>query len=77
MVNCTELKCARIRRKKSTTEMAKAIGKSDSAWNQRERGETAVSLEESGIIGRELRLTAEEFFAIFFDGNLPFRNHEG
>lgn len=74
-MNCTELKCARIRRKKSTTEMARAIGRSDSAWNQRERGETAVSLEEAGIIVKELCLSVEEFVTIFFDGDLPFRNN--
>ena len=72
-MNCTELKCARIRHKKSTGEMAQVIGKSDSAWNQRERGETEVSLKEVGLISRELQLTEREFIAIFFDGILPFR----
>lgn len=72
-MDCTELKCARIRRKKSTSEMAHAIGKSDAAWNQRERGETAVALDEVAPISRELGLTEDEFIAIFFDGNLPFR----
>lgn len=72
-MDCTELKCARIRRKKSTADMARLIGKSDAAWNQRERGETEVSLKEAGDIGRELDLTEGEFIAIFFDGELPYR----
>lgn len=74
-MDCTELKCARIRRRKSTSEMANAIGKSDSAWNQRERGETAVALEEVAPISRELDLSEDEFIAIFFDGNLPYRKN--
>lgn len=73
MMDCTELKCARIRRRKSTTEMANAIGKSDSAWNQRERGETAIPLEEVAPICNELSLTEDEVISIFFDGILPFR----
>lgn len=76
-MNCTELRCARIRRHKSTSEMAKLIGKSDAAWNMRERGDVAVSLDESVIIGKALELTEEEFSTIFFDGELPFRKKIG
>lgn len=72
-MDCIELKFARVRRKKSTADMAKAIGKSDSAWNQRERGDTAVSLREVSVISSELALSEQEFANIFFDGNLPFR----
>ncbi len=72
-MDCTELKCARIRRGKSTSQMAQAIGKSDASWGMKERGEVSISLDEAGVIGRELALTEQEFIAIFFDGNLPFR----
>jgi hypothetical protein len=53
--------------------MAQAIGKSDASWGMKERGEVSISLDEAGVIGRELALTEQEFIAIFFDGNLPFR----
>jgi len=55
-------------------DMAKAIGKHESTWAMKERGEIAISLEEAAIIGRELNLTEQEFIAIFFDTILPFRN---
>lgn len=72
-MNGTELKCARIRRNKTTSEMAKLIGKSSNSWNQKERGRTSATLEEACIIGQALSLTETEFCAIFFDGKLPFR----
>ena len=75
-MDCTELKCARIRRGKSTSEMARAIGKSDASWGQKERGDVSVSLEEAGVIGKELGLTEREFIDIFFDGILPFRKEQ-
>ena len=63
-MNGTELKCARIRRNKTTSEMASLIGVS---------GKTSATLEEACIIGQALSLTETEFCAIFFDGILPFR----
>ena len=75
-MNCTELKCARIKRNIRTSQMAKVIGKSDAAWNMRERGDTSISLKEVAPISRQLDLSEQEFADIFFDGELPFRKIE-
>ncbi len=72
-MDCMELKCARIRRKKSSARMGRVIGKSEAAWTKRERGELRVSLDEVIPISKELDLDEKEFCAIFFDGKLPFR----
>lgn len=73
VLNGTELKCARIRRNKTTSEMASLIGVSNNCWSRRECGKTSATLEEACIIGQALSLTETEFCAIFFDGILPFR----
>ncbi len=75
MVDCMELKCARIRRKKSSAHMGCVIGKSEASWTKRERGELRVSLDEVIPISEELDLDEKEFCAIFFDGKLPFRRN--
>lgn len=72
-MNPMELKIARIRRNKSATEMAKMVGITDSARITRERGKTRVSLEEAVAISRYLDLSEDEFYTIFFDGEIPFR----
>jgi len=68
-----ELKCARIRHRKSSAHMGRVIGKSEAAWTKRERGELRVSLDEVALISKELDLDEREFCTIFFDGQLPFR----
>lgn len=75
MVDCMELKCARIRHRKSSAHMGRVIGKSEAAWTKRERGELRVSLDEVALISKELDLDESEFCTIFFDGKLPFRRN--
>ncbi len=65
MVDCMELKCARIRRKKSSAHMGRVIGKSEASWTKRERGELRVSLDEVIPISKDLDLDEREFCAIF------------
>ena len=71
-MNPIELKCARIRRGKTTREMAEAIGNSMAAYNLRERGICPVTLEDAKKLGPALGLSEEEFFMIFFDGDIPY-----
>ncbi|MCI9507967.1 MAG: helix-turn-helix domain-containing protein [Oscillospiraceae bacterium] len=72
-MNPIELKCARIRHGKTTREMAEAIGNSMAAYNLRERGVCPVTLEDARRLGPALGLSKEEFFTIFFDGDVPYR----
>lgn len=72
-VNPIELKCARIRHGKTTREMAEAIDNSMAAYNLRERGICPVTLEDAKRLGPALGLSEEEFFTIFFDGEIPYR----
>lgn len=72
-MNPIELKCARIRRGKTTREMAEAIGNSMAAYNLRERGICPVTLEDARRLGPALGLSKEEFFMIFFDGDIPYQ----
>jgi len=72
-VNPIELKCARIRHGKTTREMAEAIGNSMAAYNLRERGVCPVTLEDARRLGPALGLSKEEFFTIFFDCDVPYR----
>lgn len=72
-MNAIELKCARIRRGKTTREMAEAIENSMAAYNLRERGVCPVTLEDAKRLGPALGLTKDEFFMIFFDGVVPYR----
>lgn len=72
-MNAIELKCARIRHGKTTREMAEAIGNSMAAYNLRERGICPVTLEDARRLGPALGLSKEEFFMIFFDGDIPYR----
>lgn len=69
-----ELKCARIRRGKSSAHMGRVIGQSEASWTKRERGVVQVSLKEVPLISKELDLDEREFVDIFFDGKLPFRS---
>ncbi len=71
-MNPIELKCARIRRGKTTREMAEVIGNSMAAYNLRERGICPVTLEDAKKLGPALGLSEEEFFMIFFDGDIPY-----
>ena len=73
-MNPIELKCARIRRGKTTREMAEVIGNSMAAYNLRERGICPVTLEDARKLGPALGLSKDEFFMIFFDGDIPYRN---
>ena len=75
-MNAVELKCARIRRGKTTREMAEVIGNSMAAYNLRERGVCPVTLEDAKRLGPALDLSRDEFFTIFFDGIVPYRNDE-
>ena len=72
-MNPIELKCARIRHGKTTREMAEATGNSMAAYNLRERGVCPVTLEDARRLGPALGLSKEEFFTIFFDGDVPYR----
>lgn len=72
-MNAIELKCARIRHRKSTKEMAQVIGKSVGAYTLRERGVSPVTLEEACLLGPALGLSEKEFLTIFCDGIVPYR----
>lgn len=74
-MNGIELRCARIRRGKSTADMAELVGISSISWNQRERGERVCTLQEAALVSKALALTETEFADIFFDGILPFRKN--
>jgi len=54
--------------------MAEAIGNSMAAYNLRERGICPVTLEDARRLGPALGLSKEEFFMIFFDGDIPYRD---
>ena len=75
-MNPVELKFARMRRRKSATDMGRVINRTSAAWNNRERGEVDISVQESAEISRDLDLSEKEFFDIFYDGKFPFRKNE-
>lgn len=75
-MNCLRLKTARISRGVTSKAMANAIGRCEAAWNQRERGEKIPDVKEVAIITTVLGLTVQEFFDIFFDNDLLFRNND-
>ena len=70
-MNSLKLEFARRAKGKTRKDMADAIGKTENAWNKKERGEVAFSDEEKVIVARELGLTLEQSNEIFFDGELP------
>lgn len=67
------LEYARKRRGRSKADMAKLIKKSLNSYTKKEAGHVGFTDEEKLLITADLDLTAEEFDAIFYDGNLPKR----
>lgn len=67
------LEYARKRRGRSKADMAKLIKKSLNSYTKKEAGQVGFTDEEKLLITADLNLTAEEFDAIFYDGNLPKR----
>lgn len=66
-----KLEFARREKGKSKKDMADAIGKSETSYGKKERGEVAFSDDEKIIVAKELGLTLEQVGDIFFDGKLP------
>lgn len=67
------LEYERKRRGRSKADMAKVIGKSLNSYSKKEAGTVKFSDAEKLAISADLELTAEEFDAIFYEGNLPKR----
>lgn len=72
-MNAIELRCARLRHRKSANEMAKAIGKSVNTYNLKECGKRTVTLTEACVLSNALGLSEDEFVTVFFDGIVPYR----
>lgn len=72
-MNSLELQFARKRKNKSKKDMAAAIGKCESSYSKKERGEVKFTDEERDIVIEVLELNLEQVNCIFFDGNLPKR----
>lgn len=67
------LEYARKRKGFSKKHMAAVIGKCESSYSKKERGDVQFTDDEKSAIVRELGLTFQQTNAIFFDGNLPIR----
>ena len=70
VVNTKELEIAMKRKGKGANELAAAIGKSRTSFNQKKYGEVAFTLDEVNIMTNELSLLFNEVSDIFFDGML-------
>lgn len=66
-----KLEFARREKGKSPKDMAQAIGKAETSYRKKERGEVAFSDDDKIIIANELDLTLSQVNEIFFDGKLP------
>ena len=66
-----KLEFARREKGKTKKDMADAIGKSETSYAKKERGEVAFSDDEKITVAKELELTLEQVGDIFFDGKLP------
>lgn len=75
-MNAIELRCARLRHRKSAKEMAQAIGKSVNTYNLKECGQRTVTLTEACVLSNALELSEAEFITVFFDGVVPYRKED-
>lgn len=75
-MNRNELKAERIRQGKSSSYMGNLIGKSENSYAKKEKGQVKFTPDEMVLIATDLRLSPNQFYAIFFDSKLPFSNNE-
>lgn len=71
-MNPVELKIARMRRKVTGKEAAKALGITVDGYFKKEHGNARITLEDAFALTVQFGLTFSEFVNIFFDGDLPF-----
>ena len=74
MVNTLELKCERIRQRKSIGYMANVIGKSYPSYQKKENGFVDFSQDEIVKLAKDLGLNLERTNYIFFANKLPSGN---
>lgn len=70
-MNSAELKAIRIKRGRSMTDMAKAIGVTRDSYAKKESGRRGFKSEQIITVAAELNMSAQMVNLIFFDGMLP------
>ncbi|MDE7192519.1 MAG: helix-turn-helix domain-containing protein [Oscillospiraceae bacterium] len=71
-MNCLKLKGKRISLGVTRSGAGAVIGKNENTYAYKERGDTAITLDEAGKLAIDWKMSFEEFNDIFFDGILPF-----
>lgn len=71
-MNEFELKVARMRRKVTGKQLAKVLKVTPDGYFKKEQVGTRITILDSLIITKYLKLSMSEFTNIFFDGELPF-----
>lgn len=64
--NRSMLKCERVYRKKSQTEMGKVLGVSRETYNRKENGHHAITVEELGQLLEYLEVPTSEYGKYFY-----------
>ena len=76
MVDSIELKCERVKQRKSAKYMAHLIGKSTGAYYQKEKGAAAFTSDEIVAIANDMNFDIGKTNQIFFCNKLPNGNQE-
>lgn len=75
-MNPLKLKGFRVSKGKTQRDCGEMIEKNTDTYAKKERGEVEITLFEALVLAIGLEMEFSDFNAIFFDGDLPFRNIE-